>query len=190
MLQGRADNICRLGNEIAEYKRLGLKAVIVGFESGNQRVLDFIGKGTTVEQNIEAAEILHRFGIKIVGNFMIGLPTETNGEIEDTVLLAKKIKPTIASCSFYAPMPGSDIYDYCLKNDLILEKDYVHLSRDPRRPKIKGVDYIFATKALYQIVGSRFKNPLIRKIVGYAYKNLQRGPAREILTQVYNKIFR
>jgi len=190
MLQGRADNICQLGDEIAEFKKLGLKAVIVGFESGSQRVLDFIGKKTTVESNIMAGEILHKHKIKIIGNFMIGLPTETNAEIQDTVNLANRISPTIASCSFYSPMPGSYIYEYCKENDLILEKDFANLSRDPQKPKIKGVDYQFATKALCDITSSRFKNPLMKKVVGYAYKNLKRGPTREILTRAYNKIIK
>lgn len=188
MLQGRADNICKLGDEIAELKKLGLKAVVVGFESGNQRVLDFLGKKTTVDENIKAGEILHRHKIKIIGNFMVGLPTETNTEMQDTVNLANKIKPTIASCSFYSPMPGSYIYEYCEENNLILERDLAKLSRDPRSPKILGVDYNFATKALYAITSSRFKNPLIKQFIGYAYKNLQRGPTREILTRAYNKI--
>jgi len=189
MLQGRADNICQLGDEIAEFKKLGLKAVVVGFEGGNQRILDFIGKKTTVENNVLAGEILHKHGIKIIGNFMIGLPTETNSEIQDTANLAKRIKPTIASCSFYSPMPGSYIYEYCKDNDLILERDFAKLSRDPREPKIRGVDYEFATQALYDIVGSRFKSRLGGKLVGFAYKKLKRGPVREILTKNYNRFF-
>lgn len=190
MLQGRADNICNIGNDIKEFKSLGLKAVIVGFESGSQRVLDFIGKKTTVDQNLKAAEILHANGIKIVGNFMIGLPTETNDEIKATIEMAKSIRPTIGSCTFYSPMPGSYIYEYCKENDLLIESDYSKLSRDPRDPKIKGVDYAFATRALYDITTSRFKNKIVKRIIGYAYKNLERGPIREILTKAYNKFLR
>ncbi|MGA1870974.1 MAG: B12-binding domain-containing radical SAM protein [bacterium] len=190
MLQGRADNICQLGDEIAEFKKLGLAAVIVGFESGSQRILDFIGKRTTVEDNNNAGELLHKHNIKIVGNFMIGLPTETCDEMRQTVNMAQRIKPTIASCSFYSPMPGSYIYDYCKENDLIIEKSFAKLSRDPTTPKIKGVDYHYAAKALYEITGSRFKNPLVRKLVGYAYKNLKRGPVREKLTRIYNRVVR
>lgn len=188
MLQGRVNNICQLGDEIADLKEIGLKAVIIGFESGSSRILDFIGKGTTVEQNIRASEILHKYGIKIVGNYMIGLPTETNVEIQETINLAKKIKATISSCSFYSPMPGSYLYDYCKENDLIIEKDYAKLSRDPKKAKIKGVDYDFVSQALSEILGSRFKNKLFGKIIGYAYKNLERGYLREVLTKVYNKI--
>lgn len=190
MLQGRADNICKLGNDIKEFKSLGLRAVIVGFESGSQRVLDFIGKKTTVDQNVKAAELLHVNGIKIVGNFMIGLPTESNDEIKATVKMANTIRPTIGSCTFYSPMPGSYLYEYCKEHDLLIESDYAKLSRDPRDPKIKGVDYAFATKALYDITTSRFKNKVVKMIIGYAYKNLERGRTREILTKAYNKVFR
>ena len=188
MLQGRVNNICQLGDGIAELKKMGLSVVIVGFESGSKRILDFLGKGTTVEQNIRAAEILHKHGIKIVGNYMIGLPTETNEEIQETVNLARRVKATISSCSFYSPMPGSYIYEYCKENDLIIEKDYAKLSRDPKKAKIKGVDYDYVTQALSEIVGGRFKSKLVSKLVGYAYKNLERGRTREILTRIYNKV--
>jgi len=190
MLQARADNICQLGNDIKELKSLGLKAVIVGFESGSQRILDFIRKDTTVDQNIQASEILHAHGIKIIGNFMIGLPTETNDEITKTTKMASKIRSTISSCTFYSPIPGSYIYDYCRENDLLIETDYAKLSRDPRGPKIRGVDYEYATKALFDIASSRFKNRMVKKAIGYAYKNLDRGRTREILTRAYNKIWR
>ena len=188
MLQGRADNICQWGDEIRKLKDYGLKAVIVGFESGSQRILDFIGKGTTVEQNMLAGEILHKSGIKIVGNFMIGLPTEQKDEMDATALLAEKIRPTIASCSFFSPMPGSHIYDYCNDNELIIEKNFERLSRDPRKPKIKMVDYAFANTILPRIVGSRFNNRFVKKLVGYAYKNMNRGILREAMTRLYNKV--
>lgn len=190
MVQGRADNICQWGDDIKSLKGYGLKAVIVGFESGSQRVLDFIGKGTKVEQNILAGEILHRNGIKIVGNFMIGLPTEQRLEMEATAVLAEKIRPTIASCSFYSPMPGSHIYEYCNAHGLIIEKDFERLNRDPRQPKIKMVDYEYANMMLPRIVGSRFKNRFVKKMVGYAYKNLSRGIIREKMTRLYNMIAR
>ena len=60
-------------------------------------------------------------------------------------------------------MPGSYVYEYCDKNNLILEKDYAKLSRDPKSPKIKGIDYDFAKESLYKIVGSRFNNPFGKK---------------------------
>ena len=106
MLQGRANNICMLGDELSEFRKLGLRAVIVGFESGSQRILDFIGKGTTVEQNLKAGEILHKHKIKIIGNFMIGLPTETNDEMTETVNIANATKRTIAKAAlFIRPCP-------------------------------------------------------------------------------------
>lgn len=188
MLQGRADNICQWGDEIKLLRDRGLKAVVVGFESGSQRMLDFLGKGTTVEQNIRAGEILHKNGIKIVGNFMIGLPMEQREEMDATALLAEKIRPTIASCSFYSPMPGSYIYDYCKEHDLIIEKNYDKLSRDPRQPKIKMVDYSYANAILPRIVGSRFRCKFVKAMVGYAYKNLERGIIREAMTRIYNRV--
>ena len=51
---------------------------------------------------------------------MLGLPTETQDEIRDTVSMLKEIDPDYYSPAFYTPHPGSDLYDYCMENDLSL----------------------------------------------------------------------
>ncbi|HAG51105.1 MAG: hypothetical protein A2X87_04515 [Deltaproteobacteria bacterium GWC2_42_51] len=162
--QGRANIICRHEEVIGRMAEAGLSIISIGFESGNQRVLNFLRKGTTVEQNLKAAEICKKYKIKIWANYMMGLPTETKEEVMDTVNMIKKIKPNIYSPAFYTPHPGSDLYEYCIKHDLSLIKDHIEYRRNPGAPKIKGVDYDFLNWAVAESMELTKLQRFIRKV--------------------------
>ena len=72
---------------------------------------------------------------------MLGLPTETQDEVLETISMLKEIDPDYYSPAFYTPHPGSDLYDYCIENDLSLIVDHDSYRRNPDEAKIKGVDY-------------------------------------------------
>ncbi|MCL4459335.1 MAG: cobalamin-dependent protein [Chloroflexi bacterium] len=146
--QSRADIIVKHEDMVGLMHQAGLTGFFIGFESGNDRILRFIRKGTTVAQNMEAARICKRYSIQIWANYMLGLPTETKAEIMDTVRMLKKIDPDYYSPAFYTPHPGSDLYTYCLENDLSLIVDHDSYRRNPTEAKIKGHDYQFLLWAL------------------------------------------
>jgi radical SAM superfamily enzyme YgiQ (UPF0313 family) len=162
--QARADIIVKNKALFRKMKRHGLEMLLIGFESGNQRILNLLRKGTTVEQNYEAAEICKRLGIRIWANFMLGIPTETNEEAADTVKMIKRIKPYVPSPAFYTPHPGSDLFDFCVKNNLSLIEKHEDYKRNPEGRKVKGVDYAFLTKALAEIGKVPLSVRLKRKI--------------------------
>lgn len=145
--QSRADIICQNHDMVKLMSEAGLYMYLIGFESGNQRVLNFIRKGTTVQQNLRAADICRKYKVRIWANYMLGLPTETKEEARDTVKLIQKIKPDYFSPAFYTPHPGSDLFTYCEKNNLSLIKNHDQYRRDPYGEKIKGQDYEFLTRA-------------------------------------------
>lgn len=149
--QSRADIICSRPDIMKKLVDAGLRWVLIGFESGSDRVLELMKKGTTVEQNIAAGRICKELGIKILANYMFGLPTESKEEMKQTVRMMREIKPDIYSPAVFTPAPGSDLYAYCLENDLIL----IDSSEGYRRnadsgAKIKGVDYSFVTRMAYE----------------------------------------
>jgi radical SAM superfamily enzyme YgiQ (UPF0313 family) len=141
--QTRADIVCKNPEMMKELKRAGLAMASIGFESGNDRILKFINKGTTLKQNLAAARLCKRLGIKIWAYHMFGIPTETNKEAWDTVRMIKRIKPYRSSAAFFTPHPGSNFYNYCKKNNLSLIDDHDAFVRLPEvdRPKIKNIDY-------------------------------------------------
>ena len=139
--QGRADLICKYPDVLKKMKSVGLSAVIVGFESGNDRILKFMRKGVRAEQNIEAGMVLKRLGLKIWANFMFGVPTETQEEMLDTIRMIKKIQPDYCSPAIYTPHPGSDMFDYCLQNNLMLSLSHDSYRRNVTEVKIKSQDW-------------------------------------------------
>jgi len=150
--QSRPDLIVKNIKMVKHLKKAGLAMFIIGFESGSQRMLDFLQKGTTVRQNIQAAEICHRFRIKIWANYMLGLPGETKEEQRMTVDMIKKIRPYHCSPAYYTPHPGSKLFDYCQENNLSLIKNHDDYRRSTYEPKIKGIDYDYLKGLLYESI--------------------------------------
>ncbi|MFH1453837.1 MAG: radical SAM protein [Armatimonadota bacterium] len=146
--QSRADIICRNEDMVKELADAGLSLFLIGFESGNQRILNFLRKGTKVEHNLKAAKICRKYNIRIWANYMMGIPTETKEEVLDTVNMIKEIAPDVYSPAYYTPHPGSDLFEYCEKHGLSLVKDHSGYRRNATEPKIKDVDYVFLDKAV------------------------------------------
>ena len=140
----RADIICNNEGMVKDLASIGCKWLVIGFENGNQRILDLLDKGTTVEQNIKSAEICRKYGIKVFGLFMFGLPTETNEETYNTYKMIKEINPEHKALFYFTPIPGTHIFQFCKDNDLILrnEKDIFNIDRTSNyTPKMRGIDY-------------------------------------------------
>ncbi|MFH1790360.1 MAG: radical SAM protein [Candidatus Omnitrophota bacterium] len=174
--QGRADIIAGHAGLIKDMRRSGLEMILIGFESGSQRVLNFLRKGTRVEDNFKAAAICRKLGIRVWANFMLGIPTETKGEVLDTVRMIKKIRPYVASPAFYTPHPGSDLFDYCRDNGLSLVTKHEDYRRNPEGAKIRGVDYDFLRGVLAETVrlpwSVRMKRKVDRLKLGHFNKDL------------------
>lgn len=114
---GRADHI---NDEILKaLKKAGCHTIQIGFESGNQRILNSLNKNITVKQNYDAIECCRRNGIVCDASFMIGLPTETFKEMRDTISFIKKTRPDIVNLKIYVPLPGAPLFDYCVQSGLI-----------------------------------------------------------------------
>jgi radical SAM superfamily enzyme YgiQ (UPF0313 family) len=161
--QSRADIVVRHEDMVERMAEAGCKGYFIGFESGSDRVLKFIRKGTTRAVNIEAARICRRHGIKIWANYMLGLPTETRQEVLDTLSMLKEIDPDYYSPAFYTPHPGSDLYDYCVENDLSLITSHDQYRRNPTEVKIVGQDYEFLKWALEESMRRTSVNRLRRR---------------------------
>ncbi len=172
-IQARADLICKNSELMRKLADVGLTMALIGFESGSQRVLDFLRKGTTAEQNIEAARICRKNGIAIWANYMLGIPEETRDDMDQTVAMIRTIKPTVYSPSFFTPYPGSDLYKYCEERHLSLlerPKDY---RRNPRGKKIKGVNYRYVKKAVRLSKDEHILVNFLNRIKHYLKKSLK-----------------
>ncbi|MAG15372.1 MAG: hypothetical protein CL874_05805 [Dehalococcoidales bacterium] len=111
-----------LGSEefLNKVKESGCQVMGTGAESGSQRILDMVCKGTKVWDTINMAEKVSKSGMIANFSFMIGLPTETKAEYKMTLKLIDqivKIDPRfyIFGPQIYRPYPGSVLYNECLK---------------------------------------------------------------------------
>ena len=110
-------------------RKSGCVKIDIGIESGNQRILDLISKGITLEQIREAVKILRKNRMYWSGFFMFGFPSETEREILDTLNFLKELRPDWANMSIFTPYPGTSLHDICLKNGMISEpRDYALFS--------------------------------------------------------------
>jgi radical SAM superfamily enzyme YgiQ (UPF0313 family) len=109
---------------------------------------------------------------------MLGIPTETQDEVMDTVNMIREIDPDYYSPSFFTPHPGTDLYDYCIEHDLSLITDYDSYRRNPTEPKIKGQDYEFLKWARDHSQERLFKNRLRRG--WHAFREKYTDPARYV----------
>jgi hopanoid biosynthesis associated radical SAM protein HpnJ len=91
-------------------KENGLRMLVVGFESGNQGILDNVRKGIRLSSARRFVESTKELGILIHGTFVLGLPGETPETIEETIRFAGEIDPFSIQVSLAAPYPGTELY--------------------------------------------------------------------------------
>lgn len=97
-------------------KANGLRLLLVGYESGNQKILHNIKKGLRVDVARQFTKDCHELGIVIHGTFILGLPGETLETIEETINYAKEIDPHTIQVSLAAPYPGTFLYNQAVEN--------------------------------------------------------------------------
>lgn len=106
----RVDLLLR-GQSIPALARAGAKIVWVGAESGSQKILDAMDKGTTVEQIYEATRQLHAHGVQVAFFLQFGYPGETREDIELTLKMVRDLMPDDIGISVSYPLPGTPFYD-------------------------------------------------------------------------------
>ncbi|MFH1859512.1 MAG: radical SAM protein [bacterium] len=92
-------------------KQAGCNLIKVGIESGSERVMEIIQKGISVKQIREAGRILNKSGIFWGGYFMMGMPIETEADMEATHTLMKEINPPHAGIFLYTPYPSTRLFE-------------------------------------------------------------------------------
>jgi anaerobic magnesium-protoporphyrin IX monomethyl ester cyclase len=106
----RVDLLLR-GKTIPALARAGAKIVWVGAESGSQKILDAMDKGTRVEQIYEATRQLHAHGVKVAFFLQFGYPGETREDLELTLRMVRDLMPDDIGISVSYPLPGTKFYE-------------------------------------------------------------------------------
>ena len=97
-------------------KANGLRLLLVGYESGNQKILNNMKKGVRLDFARKFTQDCHDLGILIHGCFIVGLPGETRDTIKETMAYAKEIDPKTIQVSLPATYPGTFLYKQAMEN--------------------------------------------------------------------------
>jgi radical SAM superfamily enzyme YgiQ (UPF0313 family)/glycosyltransferase involved in cell wall biosynthesis len=82
----------------------------IGAESGSQRILDAMEKGTRVEQITDATRLLHAAGVDVGFFLQFGYPGETREDIDRTLEMVRTCAPDDIGVSVSYPLPGTTFY--------------------------------------------------------------------------------
>jgi anaerobic magnesium-protoporphyrin IX monomethyl ester cyclase len=105
-------------------KQAGLRLLCVGFESGDQAVLDNMRKGIKVERFYQFQEDARRAGVLVHGCFMAGGPGETRESLARTLDLAMRLHPDTAQFFPLMVYPGTEAYEWAKQNGYLSTEDY------------------------------------------------------------------
>jgi radical SAM superfamily enzyme YgiQ (UPF0313 family) len=89
----------------------GCLRIQFGAESGSQRVLDAMAKGTRVDEIRTAAALCRELGIETYFFIMVGYPGEEWPDLRATVRLLRDTRPTQFSSTIAYPLPGTPFYE-------------------------------------------------------------------------------
>lgn len=108
-MQSRVDLMS--ANNVRALRRAGCAEVWMGVESGSQKILDAMDKGTRVEQIAKARENLSKEGIRACYFLQFGYPGETWEDICKTVQLIRDTRPDDIGVSVSYPLPGTKFFE-------------------------------------------------------------------------------
>ncbi len=124
----RADSI---GDQemLSLMKQAGCYMIVMGIENGNKRILELINKKLDLDVAHKNIRLARKVGINTLSSFMIGLPTETEQEIDNTISCAKSLGLSYAMFPIFTPYPGTPIYPLAEQEGVFLSKGLDKYSR-------------------------------------------------------------
>jgi radical SAM superfamily enzyme YgiQ (UPF0313 family) len=105
-------------------KRAGCIQIGIGIESGSNTGLALLHKNITEAQIKEAIRRIKHHGIIAIGYAIIGFPRDTRESIKETRNKIFDFNPHVLQLSFATPLPGSELYEYCRRNNLIISDNW------------------------------------------------------------------
>jgi radical SAM superfamily enzyme YgiQ (UPF0313 family) len=140
----------------------GCKHVAIGIESGNKEIREKILKRfMTNEQIINAIKLCHKHGINVGTYNIIGLPNETISNVLETLKLNVISGADSMHVSIFQPYPNSELYDYCLANNLVDDSEvstffgnYLIDQKSISKEEVKfAYKYFYIYMKLYKSIG-------------------------------------
>jgi len=140
-------------------KEAGCTTLAIGVESGSQRILDIMGKRTTIGEIEEAFRIVKDAGLWTVGYFMFGTPGETKEESFETVEFAKRLDPDWALFTHATPLPATELFE--MTKDSLLSDDWSNFKFSANSPVISYDEMTY--REMQNMMDYAFREFYVRK---------------------------
>jgi len=102
-------------DEINALVQSGLCLSAFALESGSPRIQKYIGKNLNIERFLRNVELATRRGVFGHGFAMVGFPTETEKEMQETIAVACQSRLHTLSCFIVTPFPNTDLFHIAQK---------------------------------------------------------------------------
>lgn len=158
-------NVNDLDEELLKMmKATGCWQIAVGIESGDNKILKLIRKGTTVEKVKKVVETADELGIIMKGFFMLGHPGETRKSLAKTIKLGLELPLTDLTCTIVTPIMGTELYEMAVSGK------YGKFDRETDCSRLNYWEPVFVPKGLseeelYSVQRDFFKHFYLRKAI-------------------------
>lgn len=125
---------------LRQMRKAGCWMISFGIESGDQELLDSMGKRITVEKARDAARWAKEAGMVVAGHFVLGLPGETVETLEKTIAFSLELDIDIGQFYSAAPFPGSELFDTAIKQGWIDGGAFDEFSQNSSVMKLPGLE--------------------------------------------------
>jgi len=153
----------------------GARLLIVGFESGDDQILKNIKKGATVEMARTFAKNCKKVGIRVHGDFIVGLPGETRETIKRTIDFAKELDSETIQVSIAHAYPGTELHEQLSRKQIPLvgamTDDHGHQLPHIGYPQLSAQEMMAAVNRFYDEY--YFRPRVVWRIVREALWNAQ-----------------
>ena len=109
---------------LAAMRGAGCFKLELGIESGDQRILDYLGKGTRTDQIVQAFQRARQAGMKTFGFVMLFSPLETPESLQATRRLIFAADPDLLQVSFCTPYPGTRLAQLFAEEGIPFHQDW------------------------------------------------------------------
>jgi anaerobic magnesium-protoporphyrin IX monomethyl ester cyclase len=109
---------------LSKMRKANCQQVFFGVESGCQKILDAVNKGTTVEQNERAIKLAKAAGLFVSISVIIGYPGETKEMLQETVDLIRRAEPDDVYFCVATPYPGTELRKVVERMDWKMSNDW------------------------------------------------------------------
>lgn len=127
-------------DKLQTFMASGGRKILVGVESGSQRILDRIKKKLKVAEIVRRCRWLNEAALPWSAFVMVGLPFETLEDLQMTEDLLYQIQPTFISINRFTPYPGTEIYREFYRNANLRFMDLFQMNCNSVTPSAPGVE--------------------------------------------------